>query len=227
MKSKSPNRLAAIGAYSWMEAYSLAIPWVRWLENTCWVVGVAALGWFLFIYMDTLWFQASQAHEFEAALQRTHTLAATVRPGDLMGTITIPRIGLSAVVLEGDDEKTLRRAVGHIPGTAYPDESGTVGLAGHRDTFFRKVGSLDQNDVVLFETLKGTYRYRVASAAVVQPQDVDVLRLVDRPALTLVTCYPFRFVGPAPQRFVVTAWQVPNGPQPRVEHLRSAKRPAD
>ena len=126
----------------------------------------------------------------------------------MMGKITIPRIDLSAVVVEGDDDLILRRAVGHIPGTALPDDTGTVGLAGHRDTFFRGLGLVRENDIIVLETLRGTYRYRVADTAIVEPNNIDVLRSSQFRSLVLVTCYPFHFVGSAPQRYIVTAWLV-------------------
>ena len=200
---------------------------LRWLEYTCWVAGVAALGWFLFVHLDTSLFQARQARAFEAMRQTgTGGSAARLNAGDVIGRLTIPRIDLSAVVLEGDDEKTLRRAVGHIPGTSPVNGDGTVGLAGHRDTFFRRVGDLRQDDVIVFETRTATYRYRVAETAIVEPQDVDVLQPIDRRALVLVTCYPFHFVGPAPQRFVVTAWQIPDGSPASLPHARRASEPS-
>jgi sortase A len=122
-----------------------------------------------------------------------------------MARIKIPRIALSAAVVNGDDERTLSRAVGHIPGTAPLGGTGTVGLAGHRDTFFRGLGRVRKNDEILIETPSATYRYRVADTAIVEPTDVEVLRPLKYPSLVLVTCYPFSFVGRAPQRYIVTA----------------------
>lgn len=178
-----------------------------WLETACWVAGVAALAWVLFVRLDTHFFQVRQSMRFEASHQ-IDVPVSPVRPGDMVGELSIPRIGLSAVILEGDDDKTLRLAIGHIPGTAFPNSAGTVGLAAHRDTFFRHLGNLRKNDVLLFETREGTFRYRVTATAIVHPEQVEVLRPTDRKTLSLVTCYPFHFVGPAPQRFVVTASQI-------------------
>jgi sortase A len=185
-------------------------PWNRWLEWVCWTLGGVALLFCLLAYGDMAFFQMTQAGKFKA--QRASTANATGHEtrlvNGMMGEIIIPRIGLSAVVLEGDDDHTLRRAVGHIPGTAFPDDRGTVGLAGHRDTFFRSLGLIRENDIIVLETFRGTYRYRVAETAIVEPSNIDVLKSPQFRSLVLVTCYPFHFVGPAPQRYIVTAWLV-------------------
>lgn len=126
--------------------------------------------------------------------------------GDLVGRIEVERVGIDAIVLAGIGSRTLRRAVGHIPGTALPGEGGNVGLAGHRDTFFRELQGVDKGDIIAVSTPHGTARYQVDSVFVVEPRDVHVL---DAPAngemITLVSCYPFYYVGPAPQRFIVQA----------------------
>lgn len=129
-------------------------------------------------------------------------------PGGAIGKIAIPRLGLSVVVSAGTDKRTLRRAVGHIPGTALPGEPGNVGLAGHRDRYFRPLKDVRAGDEIAFTTPDGTFHYRVQWAEVVDPSAVHVLDDTAEPALTLVTCYPFYYVGPAPRRFVVRARQV-------------------
>jgi sortase A len=98
--------------------------------------------------------------------------------------------------------------VGHIPGTALPGESGNVGLAGHRDTFFRPLKDLKMQDEVQVSTLKGVFKYQVVSLRIVDPSNVGVLAPSGENVLTLVTCYPFYYVGPAPQRWIVRARQV-------------------
>jgi sortase A len=102
----------------------------------------------------------------------------------------------------------LRRAVGHIPGTALPSEHGNVGISGHRDTFFRPLRNIRQDDEITLATLNGAYRYRVDTIQVVGPEDIKVLDSTTESMLTLVTCYPFYFVGPAPQRFIVRAHRI-------------------
>ncbi len=109
------------------------------------------------------------------------------------------------MLMEGDDAKTLRRAVGHIRGTALPGQPGNVALSGHRDTFFRPLRNIRENDVIVVTTLHGEYRYRVESTRIVAPDDIAVLNAGEGEILTLVTCYPFYFVGAAPDRFIVRA----------------------
>ena len=129
-------------------------------------------------------------------------------PPGLVGRIEIPRLGLSEVFMEGVDTTTLRRGIGHIPGTALPGDAGNVGLAGHRDTFFRPLKDLKIKDEIRVSTLKGIFTYQVVSLRVVEPEDVGVLAPSDENVLTLVTCYPFYFVGSAPRRWIVRARQM-------------------
>ena len=123
----------------------------------------------------------------------------------VLGKIDIPQVGISAIVAEGDDPPTLKRAVGHVPGTAMPGEPGNVVLAAHRDTFFRPLRQVHKGDTIELITWNGAYHYRVESIRVVGPNDVSVLEPANKSELTLVTCYPFYFVGPAPKRFIVRA----------------------
>jgi sortase A len=132
-------------------------------------------------------------------------------PEMLLGRLKIPRLHLAAMVREGADSGTLRRAIGHIPGTALPGRSGNVALAGHRDTFFRALRNIEKDDTIDFETDAGTFRYAVQSTRIVGPRDVSVLTAAGGRTLTLVTCYPFYYVGSAPKRFIVRAVQVANG----------------
>lgn len=112
------------------------------------------------------------------------------------------------MILEGTDDRTLRRAVGHIPGTPLPGQPGNVAIAGHRDTFFRALRNVRKDDEITLMTLEGSYRYRVDSISVVGPEDTQVLDNSGSDILTLVTCYPFYFVGPAPRRFIVRAQRI-------------------
>jgi sortase A len=127
----------------------------------------------------------------------------------LVGRIVIPRLNLRAIVREGVGQDTLGLAAGHIPGTSLPGQPGNVGVAGHRDTLFRGLGSIRQNDLIQFETLDGRYLYEVASTQIVKPDNISVLKAQPYSELTLVTCYPFNYVGSAPDRFIVKARQVP------------------
>jgi sortase A len=131
-----------------------------------------------------------------------------VAPNAVIGRLEIPRLKLAVMVREGAGEGTLRRAVGHIPGTALPGNTGNVGLAGHRDTFFRALRNIRKDDTIELETTGGTYRYLVNSTQIVTPRDVSVLQASGGETLTLVTCYPFYYVGSAPKRFIVHAKQI-------------------
>ena len=113
------------------------------------------------------------------------------------------------MIMEGTDRRTLRRAVGHIPGTPLPGQPGNVVITGHRDTFFRGLRNIHQDDEITLTTLKGTFRYHVDFTEVVGPQHRGVLDHSDDAILTLVTCYPFYYVGPAPKRFIVRAHRLP------------------
>jgi len=130
------------------------------------------------------------------------------RPGDLVGRLDIPRLRLSAIILEGDDSGTLKLGIGHVPGTALPGSRGNVALAAHRDSFFRPLRGIHPADEIEMTTLRRTYRYRVDSVKIVGPDAVEVLRDSAGPTLTLVTCYPFGWVGNAPKRFIVRASRV-------------------
>lgn len=126
----------------------------------------------------------------------------------LIGRLTIPRLHLTAIVREGIAEKTLSVALGHIPGTALPGMRGNIALAGHRDTLFHPLQQIRRDDVIRLESLTGTYVYRVEKTEIVWPRNVSVLRVGPQPELTLVTCYPFYYVGAAPKRFIVIARQI-------------------
>ncbi|MEO7918480.1 MAG: class D sortase [Thermoanaerobaculia bacterium] len=146
---------------------------------------------------------------------------------DVIGRLEIPRLKLSTIVREGVDDATLKLAVGHIPDTPLPWQNGNVGLAGHRDTFFRSLERIRKNDLIRMTTLKGITTYRVESLRIVEPEDVFVLDASAGPVLTLVTCYPFVYVGSAPHRFIVRARgipepAVPESPLPAVKVVRGA-----
>ena len=132
-------------------------------------------------------------------------LRAFAQEGSPLIRLEIPRLMVSVIVSEGIKPRTLARAAGHIPGTAFPDELGNVGIAGHRDTFFRRVGEVKTDDVITLTTPSSFYQYSVEWTRVVSPRHVEVLEPSNAAVLTLVTCYPFTYLGPAPRRFVVRA----------------------
>jgi sortase A len=125
--------------------------------------------------------------------------------GTPLAVLRIPKIRLEVPVLEGTDNLTLNRGAGRIAGTARPGEQGNIGIAGHRDGFFRGLKNVGVGDAIELKTLRGTDRYVVDRVQIVTPHDVQVLRPRSVPSLTLVTCYPFYFFGSAPQRYIVTA----------------------
>jgi sortase A len=135
--------------------------------------------------------------EYEESL--THPMAPP------LAILRIPGIGLEVPVLDGVDDLTLNRGVGHIPETAAPGDPGNVGIAGHRDGFFRGLKDVAVGDVIEVETLSSRSSYRIDRISIVGQTDVEVLDPTSRPTLTLVTCYPFYFVGSAPQRYIVSA----------------------
>lgn len=129
--------------------------------------------------------------------------AARPGPGDAVARLRIPRLGLDTVVVEGTDQDSLKLGPGHLPGSALPGEPDNCIIAGHRDGAFRRLAAIALGDVVEVEGGRGAARYRVASIAVVPRDDARSLAPASRPLLTLVTCYPMRFIGPAPERLVV------------------------
>jgi sortase A len=192
---------------------------LRWSRDAFLVAGVLALGYCGFVLLDAKLYQAYQGRRFQqdlsilrpasASPDRVNDLPVAATPGRALGKIEITRIGLAAMILEGIDGRTLRRAVGHIPGTPLPGQPGNVAIAGHRDTFFRALRNVQHDDEITLTTLDGSYRYLVDSTQVVAPEDTQVLGDSGDTTLTLVTCYPFYFVGPAPKRFIVRAHKIP------------------
>jgi sortase A len=182
---------------------------LRWLQIALICVGVACLGWYSFVLVEAASFQREQ----RAALDRmTSSIAA---PGivraletpdsSLIGTLEIPRLGLSTVIVEGDDDSALDMAVGHLPDTPLPWDDGNSAMAAHRDTYFRPLKDIVPGDVIRVEAPRGTFEYLVKDTRIVNPDDVWVLDDTGRPTLTLITCYPFFYIGNAPHRFIVRA----------------------
>src|SRR5580658_1331910 len=197
---------------------------LKWAQRALFACAFLLLGYCGFALVDAWIFQARQSRNLDRQLHERRGASVGTPPprsstspkrapaaaaDGLIGRIEIPRLLLSVVVVEGVDRATLRRAVGHIPGTALPGETGNVGVAGHRDTFFRPLKDLRIKDEIRFSTLEGDFKYEVESLSVVKPDNVGVLAPSRENVLTMVTCYPFYFVGPAPKRWIVRARQVP------------------
>lgn len=196
---------------------------LQWTQRLFVAAGMLLLGYCGFVVVDAWVFQQRESRILQQQLDNHHKASAdalqlspaTSTPGPpavassgLIGRLEIPRLGLSAIVMEGISTTTLRRAVGHIPGTSLPGQPGNVGVSGHRDTFFRPLRYIQRNDIITLTTLLGEYRYRVVSTQVVGAHHIGVLDPSSNEMLTLVTCYPFYFVGSAPDRFIVRAERV-------------------
>lgn len=166
--------------------------------------GLLALGYAGYAITDAKVYQAVEQARFEQPADEAVAPAALVNGGTI-GEISIPRLGLAAMFAQGDSAAILRRAVGHVADSALPGETGNVVLAGHRDTFFRPLGQVQVGDVITVSTRAGNFEYLVESTAVVRPDAVEELRPTGGRTLTLITCYPFTYVGAAPTRFVVRA----------------------
>ena len=193
-----------------------------WAERLLVIVGTAMLVWCGALVVDAIIAQRSARSEFETALLVNSVASPpalkavavvpprmrTVNTGSPIAALSIPRIQLSAIVLHGSDAQTLRRGPGHLENTAFPGEPGNVVIAGHRDSFFWSLQNIHLGDDIYLATRDGPMQYRVTSARVVNPRDVSVLAPTDDAVLTLITCYPFWAIGPAPDRFVVRAIRV-------------------
>lgn len=188
----------------------MASRWMQQLERFLFSCGVTCAVLFLALLVEREWFQ----YWYVRDLSRAVVLDTTSSPpskkvrhveGEVLGKIEIERLGISAAVVEGESEQTLRRAVGHLPDSVYPGEAGRMVLAAHRDTFFRNLRWAKVGDVVRMETPRGGREYVVEAMMVVKPEEVNVIGATKRELLTMVTCYPFDYVGPAPYRFLVHA----------------------
>ena len=179
---------------------------LRSLEQLCWAVALGSAACLACAY--------GQAHAAARQLPAVADAAVSAVPaGAVVGQLRIPEIGLAVPVIEDDDTQSLLRGVGHIPGTAMPGGLGTVGLAGHRDTFLRPLARIAPHMGIEVSRGRAMYRYVVDSTEIVHPEAVDVLYERDTPELVLVTCYPFHYVGAAPLRFIVHAHLVSLAPE--------------
>ncbi len=202
----------------------------RLLEGTLWGVAITAAAYLGYVAIDWHLQNAREARELRelSSAVADSSRAGTAPPteiaiarsarhgvaghGELIGRLEIPSVGISAFVAGGTEALTLRRGVGHIDGTALPGEPGNIALAGHRDTVFRGLRRIRPADRIFLITPAGKLEYVVESSRTVDPRQVEVLADSPFPTLTLVTCYPFDFIGPAPRRFIVRAREVSHSP---------------
>jgi sortase A len=170
-----------------------------YLERLLWLIGLSCVGYCLLLAVQ------ARAYRNYADQLGHHEPGVSAASYSLMGKIEIPALGLKAPITADYDVESLRKGVGHIPGTAIPGGLGTVGLAGHRDSYFRSLRRIAPKMDIRLTDRTGTYHYIVDSTEVVLPERVQVLDMVERPELTLITCFPFEYVGAAPKRFIVHA----------------------
>lgn len=178
------------------------------LRGACYffaVFGFLSLGYAGFLFADSHRYQTLEMKKFEKAglLTEPHLLLE----GEVIGEIQMQRLGLSAMVVQGDSSASLRHAVGHVTKSALPGEWGNVALAGHRDTLLRPLRNIQVGDKIRLKTFTHDFDYVVESIEVVAPSDMRVLEATSGHVLTLITCFPFYYVGPAPKRFIVRARQ--------------------
>ena len=192
---------------------------LRWMERGLLTAGVVLGAWCAAVLVEARFHQSVPV---EAPLKVTQT-AVPVLPGDggssaahpaapsapavgsVIGKLEAPSVQMTTTVLEGSDDATLSRGAGHIEDTPFPGQPGNIGIAGHRDTVFRPLRRIKVGDPLQITTADRTYRYRISKTLIVGPDDVYVLDPTARPTVTLVTCYPFEFIGHAPKRFIVQA----------------------
>jgi sortase A len=189
-------------------------------------VGIVGLGYAGYIVADEHIYQEVEAAKFESGTKAIVPVGTTpavptasapkrvVGDDSLIGELEIPRLAMKVAIVEGDSEKILRRAVGHLPSSAMPGDPGNVALAGHRDTFFRPLRKIGPGDAITLKTYDGDFEYRVESVEVVSPGNIEVLKPTEGRTLTLITCFPFNYVGSAPNRFIVRATQLDVRPRP-------------
>ena len=180
----------------------------QWIGNVLLIAGAIFVGVWACSWLGLTVWQAWQNREFDlrrAAPQTQTEPQPRIADGAVVGRLAIPRLHVRAMIREGTGDRTLSLALGHIPGTAFPGQPGNVGVAGHRDRLFRGLRDIAANDEITFETPRASYVYRVEATQIVKPQQTDVLDAGPNSELTLVTCFPFDYIGSAPDRFIVKA----------------------
>ena len=190
-----------------------------WSYRLLFVAACSALGYCAIVALEAMHYQAWAREKLKESnsavldlsapsIRRGSSPGATSAQSDgvtFVGRVDVPRIHLSAMISEGATAAVLSLAVGHVLGTALPGRTGNTALAAHRDTFFRRLGELQPGDVIQIWGPRNEYSYRVVFTDIVDPDETWVLQPASGETLTLITCYPFRFVGSAPKRFVVRA----------------------
>jgi len=200
-----------------------------WLEAACWLSSAICLGFFVVSRVGSAAAREAGVEAFHTHLQasspirpdrslwserriRAYDAATDDRSDTPEGLLRIPALRLEVPIYAGTSAQILERGAGRIEGTAALDAAGNVGLAAHRDGFFRVLKDVSVGEELFVDTPAGKRRYRVVELAIVAPDAVGVLAPTAHPSVTLVTCYPFYYVGPAPQRFIVRAELIADEP---------------
>jgi sortase A len=188
--------------------------WLVWFERLLLCLGAATATWCAAVWLETQYIQrfavprssvSSLPGDPGTTPRGTSGRRTSLAIGTVVARLEAPAVNLATAVLEGSDEAILNRAAGHIEETALPGERGNIGIAGHRDTIFRPLRRLRVGDALNLSTSDRVFRYRISKTMIVGPEDVYVLNPTTQPTLTLVTCYPFDFIGHAPKRFIIRA----------------------
>jgi sortase A len=188
-----------------------------WTGRLLILFGALVLAWAGYATLSRSWTQRAYEEAIDAERNAPPAEAPAPKPvlpasmpmGEPIGTIKVPRLGLAAVVAEGDDKPVLDKLAGHLSDTPLPWNDGNSAVAAHRDGLFRPLKGIKVGDRIQFETAYGDFEYRVKETFIVDPDDVWVLNPTIEPSLTLISCYPFNFIGNAPRRFIVRAERVP------------------
>lgn len=179
-----------------------------WFQWTLLGFGLGCLGAVGYATLEAQRFEHAQAASFAEAMPAATAATIRVRPGDTVGVLSMPRVGLSTAIVEGDDSRSLKKSAGHLPDTPWPWDAGNSAIAGHRDGRFRALRHVQVGDEIRLQTRRGELIYTVKGLSIVEPDDLSVLRPREPASLTLITCYPFNYLGDAPQRFIVHAERV-------------------
>jgi sortase A len=183
---------------------------MRWTQWILLLSGALAVGYVALVLIGASLYQEDAGiildKQIHADAGHTTVLPRKApKEGDILGRMEIPKFGTSVIVLEGTTSRTLRLGAGHIKGTALPGEPGNIAIAGHRDTYFRVLKDIRNDDEILLQTASGSTKYKVDSIQITDPKDGAIVSDATESGLTLVTCYPFYYIGAAPERYVVHA----------------------
>jgi LPXTG-site transpeptidase (sortase) family protein len=191
---------------STLSSSSRANTWKRYISSALIIVGVLILSYVASQYYGMYSEQKRLEREWEQQnVSQQHKSASAPVKHDGLIRVSIPKINLDAIVLDGTTRKQLKNGPGRVMGTALPGEPGNAVITAHRDTFFRHIYELNKGDSIMVQRNGETLRFEVTGKKIVEPDDLSVLKQSDDSRLTLITCYPIYYIGPAPQRLVVSS----------------------